>query len=332
MSASDMNAGMETTQAPPAFDPCLRHFLDYMSGERNASKHTLAGYCMDIMQFAHFTWGAEAVAPFRWSDADSFAARKFIIEFQKMAYEPTTTRRKLSSLRSYYRFLVREDYVPANPFHGLRGPRTARKLPEFLSIKEVERLLEAPAQVWRRDSERKEQPALAEYMMLRDVAILEVLYSTGARVNEICSLRQRSVDLLSGVVMVKGKGMKERLCPLGMPACKALRGMLAKAEEIWQAKAKGRDCAVFLNRAGDAITVRSVERMMKKYLLAAGLNANLSPHALRHSFATHMLDAGADLRSVQELLGHAGLSTTQIYTHVTVERLKKVYDETHPRA
>ena len=313
-------------------DPCIRHFLDYMAGERNASKHTLSNYYLDIMQFTLFTWGADTVPPFKWNAADDFAGRKFIVEFQKTGYEPSTTRRKLSSLRSFYRFLIREEYVQNNPFHGVRGPRTSRKLPEFLSVKEVNRLLESPAQVRRKESTGKKQSRFSEYRVLRDTAILEVLYSTGARVSEICTLQQRNVDLLSGVVIVKGKGMKERLCPLGAPACKALRRMLSKAEEIWQGGVKGRDCAVFLNREGQAITVRSVERMMKKYLLAAGLNEKLSPHALRHSFATHMLDAGADLRSVQELLGHVGLSTTQIYTHVTVERLKKVYDEAHPRA
>lgn len=313
-------------------DPCIRHFLDYMGGERNASKHTLSNYYMDIAQFASFTWGADSVPPYRWSEADQFAARKFIVEFQKTGYEPSTTRRKLSSLRSFYRFLIREEYVQDNPFHGLRGPRTSRKLPEFFSVREVNRLLECPAQVWRREAVGKKKNPFSEYAVLRDTAILEVLYSTGARVSEVSALRQRNVDLLAGVVMVKGKGMKERLCPLGSPACKALRRMLSKAEEIWRKDAKGRDCPVFLNRDGKSLTVRSIERMMKKYLLAAGLNVKLFPHALRHSFATHMLDAGADLRSVQELLGHAGLSTTQIYTHVTVERLKKVYDEAHPRA
>jgi len=327
-----MQAETSTSGSDSSLDPCIRHFLDYMGGERNASKHTLSNYYLDIVQFAAFTWGGEAIPPFKWTATDQFAARKFIVEAQKTGYEPSTTRRKLSSLRSFYRFLIREEYVQNNPFHGLRGPRTTRKLPEFLSVGEVTRLLECPAQIWRKECTGKKQKPFSEYMVLRDIAILEVLYSTGARVSECCTLQYRNVDLLAGVVIVKGKGLKERLCPLGAPACKALRRMFSKAEEIWHEKAKSRDRPVFLNREGDAITVRSVERMMKKYLLAAGLNAKLSPHALRHSFATHLLDAGADLRCVQELLGHVGLSTTQIYTHVTVERLKKVYDEAHPRA
>jgi integrase/recombinase XerC len=157
-----------------------------------------------------------------------------------------------------------------------------------------------------------------------------MLYSTGARVSEVAGLLESDIDILSGVIKVRGKGKKERLAPLGGPASRALSAMLRKAEEIWPGK--GRSKAVFLNVRGERLTTRSIERIMKKYLVAAGLNQNLSPHALRHSFATHMLDAGADLRSVQELLGHSSLSTTQIYTHITIDRLKKVYEEAHPRA
>lgn len=311
-------------------DPCVVHFLRYLESERNASDHTRSNYLLDIMQFVRFTWGVDAALPFRWRDADSFMARKFIIEFQKTGCEPSTTGRKLSSLRSFYKFLVREDYVTQNPFGGLRAPKKSRKLPEFLSVGETTRLLEAPARRRRQDAARRENDRFGDYAVLRDTAILEVLYSTGGRVSEVVGLRRRNVDLLSGVATVRGKGKKERLCPLGGPACEALRQMWAKSDEIWPGK--GRNAPVFANRSGKGITARSVERLMKKYLIDANLNSHLSPHALRHSFATHMLDAGADLRSVQELLGHSSLSTTQIYTHVTVERLKKVYEEAHPRA
>jgi integrase/recombinase XerC len=173
---------------------------------------------------------------------------------------------------------------------------------------------------------------LREYAAWRDAAILETLYSTGARVSEVAGIVESDIDFLGGVVRVRGKGKKERMCPLGNPACRALKRMLASGHALWPLPARTRNAPVFKNLDGGKITPRSIERMMKKCLIEANLNANFSPHALRHSFATHMLDAGADLRSVQELLGHASMSTTQIYTHVTVEHLKRVYEEAHPRA
>ena len=311
-----------------AKDPEVRHFLEYIENERNASEHTVASYLIDIRQFAAFSWGSEATTPCNWGSLDAYAARKFLVAFQKQGMQPSTTNRKLASLRAFYRFLEREEYLDQNPFTGLRAPKKAGKLPEVLSVKEVERLLKAPQRVF---SRKKGVLCVSEhYAAKRDQALLEVLYSTGARVSEVASLRFADVDLLSGMVKVRGKGKKERMCPLGMPACQALEDMMELGKAL--SDSNRRERAVFLNLRGDPLTTRSVERMMKKYLAEAGLNSNFSPHALRHSFATHMLDRGADLRSVQELLGHASLSTTQIYTHITVEHLKKVYDEAHPRA
>jgi integrase/recombinase XerC len=257
------------------------------------------------------------------------------MEFQKSGKKASTTARKLSSLKSFYRFLEREDYVDQNPFGGVRAPKRARTLPNFLSVAEIVRLLEAPANIFKRTckSGDKKPDRLQLYAVARDTAILEVLYSTGARVSEIAGLNSVSVDFLSGIARVRGKGKKERMCPLGGPACKALREAIRLSDEIWPPGAGRKDSRpVFFNLHGGRMTTRSIERMMKKCIAEAGLNPALSPHAIRHSFATHMLDAGADLRSVQELLGHASLSTTQIYTHVSVERLKKVYEESHPRA
>jgi integrase/recombinase XerC len=313
-------------------DPCVAHFLRYMETERNSSAHTISSYLGDIRQFVGFTWGQESVPPFKWGDADRFSARKFLVEFQKTGKEATTTGRKLSALRSFYRFLQREEYVDHDPFSGLRAPKKSRKLPDILSIQEVTRLLEAPARSLKKPEKDKAgaPDRFQEYAAMRDAAILEVLYSTGARVSEIAGLTEDCVDILSGVVKVRGKGKKERMCPVGGPACKTLRESLKMSAALWPQKSRQRP--VFLNLKGKPLTTRSIERMMKKYLAEAGLSANFSPHVLRHSFATHMLDAGADMRSVQELLGHSSLSTTQIYTHVTVERLKKVYDEAHPRA
>ncbi|MFO7870091.1 MAG: tyrosine recombinase XerC [Kiritimatiellia bacterium] len=318
-------------------DPTAAHFFRYLENERNASRHTLAGYKIDIAQFVEFEWGADRPPPFPWDEPDRFSARRFLVQFQKTGAEPATTGRKLASLRSFYKFLEREEYVSRSPFAGLRAPKRKRDLPHVLSVREVARLLEAPAGTKARPASGKKQTGgdarLSEYAALRDGALLELLYSTGARVGEITGLREKDVDLLSGIVKVRGKGSKERLCPIGRPAFKALKKAMDKADEIWPSgQTKNKEQRVFRNLHGGPLTARSIERMMKKYLIAAGLDGRFSPHALRHSFATHMLDAGADLRSVQELLGHASLSTTQIYTHVTVERLKEVYDASHPRA
>lgn len=317
-------------------DPCVAQFVAHLAHERNASPHTVAGYVLDIAQFVRFTWSGDALPPYPWAGVDRFKARAFLVDFQKRGSEATTTSRKLSSLRAFYKFMEREEMTGLNPFTGLKAPKRARKLPLFLSPSEVTRLLDMPLALWKQsDKPKKERERLlAEYGALRDSAMLEVLYSTGGRVSEVAGLMEPQVDLLSGMVQVRGKGKKERLCALGRPACKALKASLVLRNIIWPEieRRRAMDKPLFLNVRGGRLTTRSVERVLKKYLAAANLNPDISPHALRHSFATHMLDAGADLRSVQELLGHASLSTTQIYTHVTVEKLKKVYDDAHPRA
>ncbi len=309
-------------------DPALALFVQYLEGEKNASDHTIENYLMDLRQFIAQQWGAEARPPFQWGEVDRFAARRFLAGFQKSGCAPATARRKLSALRSFFRFLVREELAKSNPIAGLVMPRRIRKLPKVFSVEEVGRLLAAPLR-----EEPNSGNAFARCARLRDAAMLEILYSAGMRLSELTGLREDHVDLLSGIIRVRGKGKKERLCPLGGPATKALRAYLDAREAYLAAEGRGRRGApLFLNKSGGPLTPRSVERMMKKYLIAAGLDASRSPHALRHSFATHLLDAGADLRSVQELLGHASLSTTQIYTHVSIERLKDVYEKAHPRA
>jgi integrase/recombinase XerC len=318
-------------------DPHVHEFVRYQEAERNASRHTISGYLTDMLQFARLTWGAEAKPPFAWKTVDKFAARKFVIQFQKEQAEATTIGRKLSSLRSFFKFLCRENQVTLNPFAGVLSPKRKKPLPKLLTVQEMARLLEAPSQVaaaaLAKESDAAKRRWL-EYAVIRDTALLEILYSTGMRISELTGMNESDADLLSGVAKVRGKGKKERLCPLGNPAIKALRTALEKRADLADLFNKGdaKTLPVFLGHTGGRLTPRSVERIMKRYLIQANLDPNLSPHALRHSFATHLLDAGADLRSVQELLGHASLSTTQIYTHVTVERLKKVYDETHPRA
>ncbi|MCU0857506.1 MAG: tyrosine recombinase XerC [Pontiellaceae bacterium] len=312
-------------------DPCVEHFVKYLQGEKNASEHTVSNYLIDIRQFVELIWGDEAKPPYNWKEADRFSARKFLVFFQKLEMEPTTTSRKLSALRSFYKFLVRENYVPLNPFSGLHLPKKGSYLPSVLSVNEVEQLLVAPHAM---AAGQTPDSIFKEYVPVRDTAILEVLYSTGMRIGELVTLTENRIDVLSGIVSVLGKGKKERLCPLGRPAERALQNALAMRSEVWTSLGMTGNAnrAVFLNKHGGPITARSIERMMKTYVGYCGLKPSISPHALRHSFATHLLDNGADLRSVQELLGHASLSTTQIYTHVSVEKLKKVYQEAHPRA
>ncbi|MCX7590753.1 MAG: tyrosine recombinase [Kiritimatiellae bacterium] len=320
-------------------DPQVGHFVDTLRNERNASEHTIRNYLIDIKQFVSVAWGEDVSPPIPWGDADRFTARRFLVTCQREGKGVAATCRKLSSLRSFYRFLQREEYVEVNPFDGVRAPKRSRRLPDVLSVEEVKRLLETaasavpefPSEDSGHTNPRQRQQL--EYAALRDVAILEVLYSTGIRVGELAGLVESRVDLVSGLITVRGKGKKERMCPLGRPARAALEKAMQKSREVWPEVAGQRGSRpVFFNLRGGALTARSIERIMKKHLTRAGLASKFSPHALRHSFATHMLDAGADLRSVQELLGHASLSTTQIYTHVTVDRLRKVYRETHPRA
>ncbi len=335
--------GRQSTMAPPtrpgpdiAADPGVEQFLRYLSGERNASAHTLAGYLGDLRQFVAVAWGPEARPPFPWEAVDKFAARRFIVQFQKTEATPATVGRKLSSLRSFFKFLTRDQTTPRNPFAGLAAPKRRKFLPQVLTVPEIGRLLDAPAQAAAEALAEETHPARRrwlEYAAARDSAILEVLYSSGMRLAELTGMTEEQIDLIAGVIKARGKGKKERLCPVGAPAIKALRAALDKrAALVPLFRQKPARLPVFAGHTGGRLTPRSVERLLKRYLIRANLNPNVSPHALRHSFATHLLDAGADLRSVQELLGHASLSTTQIYTHVTIEHLKKVYDQTHPHA
>lgn len=314
-------------------DPVVADFIQYLETERNASTHTVSNYILDISQFSAEIW-PDTNPPYKWSMADKFAARKFVMVFQKKGSAPATVGRKISSLRSFFRFMAREEVVRVNPFYGLLSPKRRKHLPTVMSLKEIERLLDAPQQIKAElleTPDSKQDKAWIEYAATRDSAILEMLYSTGMRVGELCKLDESDIDFISGVAVAKGKGKKERLCPLGEPALRALKTALEQ-KKLRQPDGAGKSRALFLNNKGGRLTARSIERLLKRYLIKAGLNPNISPHSLRHSFATHLLDAGADMRSVQELLGHASLSTTQIYTHVSVERLKSVYKEAHPRA
>jgi len=328
------DAAVLPVRAAVARDPQVVRFRAHLAAERNVSGHTVSAYLQDIGQFAAFLWPDEArQPPYDWALAGRTQARAFLVAFHRAGCAPATTRRKLAALRAFYRFLIREGLQAANPFSGLRGPRMAHALPTVLNEGQVEALLAAPERELAalRARAAGDLPPEAVYARRRDAAVLEVLYSTGARIAEAAGLRLDRLDRARGVARVGGKGRKERLCVLGRPALAALGRALDAAERLWPGAAD-RDGVLFRNLRGGALTPRSVERALKHWLAAAGLPRAITPHKLRHSFATHLLNAGADLRSVQELLGHASLSTTQIYTHVSIERLKEVYRKAHPRA
>lgn len=313
-------------------DGFAHRFHSYLLAERNASELTAAGYLQDLSQFAGFRWEASQTPPFPWVSVTPEDARNFLMTFATSKARPTTTRRKLASLRAFYRFLIRENLVASNPFSGIRGPKLPKPLPKVLSVEEARRFLEAPVNELAKM--KKAGIALApraEYAYHRDAAIFEVLYSTGCRISEITPLTWRQIGFDSGSVVVTGKGSKQRLCLLGKPALRALRNLRDRVADVWP-DGDGEATAIFLGERGLPITSREIERRMKKWLAAADLPADLTPHKLRHSFATHLLDSGADLRSVQEMLGHANLATTQIYTHVSIEHLKDEYMRAHPRA
>ena len=298
-----------------------RKFLAYLQHERNFSDHTIRSYTADLAQFVRFIAGAEAseslddeAACDRIRRARPINLRGFLAELRRADYSRATIARKIATLRSFYKFLAREGEVRRNPVKVIRTPRQDKRLPKFLDPAEVERLLAAPNG--------------KDILSLRDAAMLEVLYSTGMRVSELVGIDLDDVDPIADVVRVRGKGRRERLAPLGSYAVRALNRYL---EARSQADVRDEQ-AVFLNRHGGRLNVRSVRRKLAKYLAMAGLDPSASPHTLRHSFATHMLERGADLRAVQELLGHRSLSSTQIYTHVTAGRLKEIYEAAHPRA
>ena len=298
----------------------MRHIL----AERNGSRKTVESYAVDLQQLAEALAGRGSEPPYPWKDLDEGVARRYMSAFVSGGVAPATMRRKLASARSFCRFLQREGVLLDNPFALLRGPRRAKTLPKVLSVGDVERFLAQPERDLREGS-------LAEYPARRDAALFESLYSTGCRLSEMVPVKWGEIDFGRGTLVVTGKGSKDRLVILGAKALKALRALREAAAAINPAFASDTSPA-FLSDRMSRFSPRLAERRMKRYLVEAGLPSDLTPHKLRHSFATHLLDAGADLRSVQEMLGHASLSTTQIYTHVSVERLKDEYAKAHPRA
>jgi integrase/recombinase XerC len=291
-------------------------FLRYLKIERNASELTLKSYSEDFRSLYDYLedrcGGVNSVA-----QLDIATLRGYVAYLHECQYAKTTIARRLACLRSFLRYCQREGLITSNPAKALRTPRTGRKLPHFLTTEQIAQLLEAP-------------PA-NEPEGLRDRAILETMYSAGLRVAELVGLNIDHWDRDANVLRVYGKGKKERIAPVGRYASKALMRWLEVRQPADNAGADDR-AAVFLNRFGTRITTRSIGRMIEKYLKETGLDRQTSPHTLRHTFATHLLDGGADLRAVQEMLGHKSLTTTQIYTHVSTQRLRDTYESAHPHA
>ncbi len=309
----------------------LDGFLHYLKIEKQASEHTLEGYRLDLRQFLELLAAGDMEFD-DWERFDRDDARSYLQELHKLKLAKNSIARKLSSLRSFYKYLAREGAVTANPFMRLPAQGRERKLPKVMSLTAIEQLIAEVEPFWRNQLAHglAKNAALAAFAAARDRALIEVIYSGGLRISEALGLAFRDVDLIGGTMLVHGKGKKERLCALGRPARQALRNYF-KARKT-RSENSAPTAPVFINRDGGRLTARSFQRNLKEYLLAAGLPPDFTPHKLRHSFATHLLDAGADLRSVQELLGHADLGTTQIYTHVSAERMKDAYRQAHPRA
>jgi integrase/recombinase XerC len=296
--------------------PQIGQFLQYLRVERGASPHTLKGYREDLHALVDYLADGDGNCPAPGSITTG-ELRSFVSALHEAGFAKSSIARRLASVRSFLRFGQREGWAKTNPAKALRNPRKSHKLPHFLSTDEVGKLLAAP---------EGNTPAA-----IRDRAILETLYSAGLRVSELVGLVDGDLDFVAGIVRVRGKGRKERLSPVGSYATRALKKWLA-VRQLSPREKTGREAPVFTNKFGTRLTTRSVARMLEKHLKVTGLDSRTSPHTLRHSFATHLLDRGADIRSVQELLGHKSLVTTQIYTHVSTANLKAAYEKAHPRA
>lgn len=294
----------------------LPDFFRYLKVEKNASPHTIVSYRTDIEHFFAFAAAKLGMNEVPLAAVTPILIRAYLANLKEEGYARRTIARKMAALRSFFRHLCRETVVAENPFATVRTPKLEKKLPVFLDPAEIDAILALPA----RDS-----------LGRRDAAVLELLYATGMRVGELAGLAVRDVDLGEAYALVYGKGSKERVVPVGRKAIAALKLYLDLARPRLTAGAAPHD-TLFVNSRGGPLTDRSVRRVVDKYVTALAIAKNVSPHTIRHTFATHLLNNGADLRAVQELLGHVNLSTTQLYTHVTKERLKAVYGKAHPRA
>ena len=289
------------------FSHYIDRFLNYLNIEKNYSSHTISNYAADLRELGDFleSRGGKDI-----KRIDYFLLRKLLSVLTEKKLNKRTLSRKISTMKSFFKFMLREGLIKSNPASSLIYPRLDKPLPNFLTEKEVISILKLPKG--------------NELLALRDRAILEFLYSTGARVSEMVSLKMENVDFVSAIAKVRGKGRKERLLPLGEPALNSLKKYIDKRGD--------NNPSLFINKRGGTLTDRGVRDIIYRYIKKAAIPSKVSPHTFRHSFATHLLNRGADLRSVQELLGHSSISTTQIYTHLTIDSLKNVYQKAHPRA
>jgi integrase/recombinase XerC len=298
-------------------------FLEYLEKERDDSPNTVLAYRRDLASFVEFLSGYYGAEGWSWEGVDRLAMRGFMGHLARRGLSRRSIARSLSAVRSFYRFMHRNEMVEANPARGVSSPKLEKYLPAYLDRAQIDLLFQmAEVRAWE-----------GRFVDVRNLAILELFYSTGMRLSELAGINRIDIDLLSQQVKVRGKGRKERIIPIGDHAVLALRNYEAKRDELTRALGGNVDrVAFFLGRTGKRIGVRAVQSAVSAFLAQIDEEAGLSVHSLRHTFATHLLDAGADLRAVQELLGHASISTTQIYTHTSVERLKAVYSKAHPRA
>ena len=298
-------------------------FLTHLAKERDVSPNTVKAYGRDLTELCAFLTGYYGTGSWSWQGVDRLAMRGFLARLARRGLSKRSMTRTLSAVRSFYRWMHRNELVEANPARAVGAPRLERHLPGYLDRAQIDLLFQtAEVRAWE-----------GRFVDVRNLAILELFYSTGMRLSELQGLSRSDMDLVSQQAKVRGKGRKERIVPIGDAATLALRNYEAKRDELIRSIGAGADrMAVFLSRTGRRIGVRAVQKAVTAFLRSIDEEAGLTVHSLRHTFATHLLDAGADLRAVQELLGHASISTTQIYTHTSVERLKKVYQKSHPRA
>lgn len=294
----------------------IDRFTDYIRAVKNSSEHTILAYASDISQFVAFLEEQELSTDPR--DIDSRIVRMYLARLQRNKLVKTSMARKLASLRAFFKYLARKGSIDMDPTTGISSPRLEKRLPKFLRPAQIDALMI--------------RPDISKPLGMRDAAILEVLYATGVRVSELFGMNLRDLDLKSGEVKVLGKGSKERIVLLGRASQESLALYLNSGRVRLLPRGGKQEDAVFLNKDGGRLTTRSVRRLLDKYFAEVSDEMKISPHVIRHTFATHLLENGADLRSIQELLGHSSVSTTQIYTHVSRERLKEVYDSAHPRA
>jgi integrase/recombinase XerC len=301
----------------------VTEYLDHLAKERDVSPNTVRAYQRDLSDFSAFLGRYYGERPWSWQGVDRLAMRAFLGDLSKRGLSKRSTARTLSAVRSFYRYMHRNEIVDANPARAVGAPRLDKHLPGYLDRAQIDLLFQtAEGRAWE-----------GKFVDVRNLAILELFYSTGMRLSELQGLSRQDLDMVSQQAKVRGKGRKERIVPIGDHAILALRNYEAKRDELLRGiGAKGDRRAVFLGRTGRRIGVRAIQKVVTNLLDQIDEDAGLSVHSLRHTFATHLLDAGADLRAVQELLGHASISTTQIYTHTSVERLKQVYQKAHPRA